>query len=111
MTQPSLFSRVPTRQQAARRRDAALRQTDPAWVRLAAAHVTSWAWQAHADRTPWLLEDARRAYEDAGLPAPGDGRWWGEVPRTLKRRGVIEACGYGPAKSSNLSPKVLWRLR
>lgn len=111
MTQPSLFSRLPTRQQAARRRDAALRQTDPAWVRLAAASVTTWAWQTHADRTPWLLEDARRAYEDAGLPAPRDPRWWGEVSQTLRRQGVIVADGWGAACSSNGSAKRRWRLR
>ena len=111
MTQPSLFSRVPTPRAARQQRDQALAKVDPAWVRLAAAHVASWAWRAHADRSPWLLEDARRAYEDAGLPPPGDGRWWGEVSNRLKREGRIESCGFGRAKSSNLSPKVLWRLR
>lgn len=55
MTQPSLFSRVPTPRAARAQRDQALAKVDPAWVRLAAAHVTSWAWQAHGDRTPWLL--------------------------------------------------------
>lgn len=112
MTQASLFSRVPaTSARAAARRDVALARVDPRWLRLAAAWVLAWACRTHGDRSTWLMEEARAAYEDAGLPPPGDGRWWGEVSRTLNREGRIESCGFGRAKSSNLSPKVLWRLR
>lgn len=44
------------------------------------------------------------------LDAPPDARAWGWVLRDAARRGVIVKAGYAPAKSSNLSPKVLWRV-
>lgn len=45
----------------------------------------------------------------AGLESPPDGRAWGHVMRAASREGLIRNVGYAPARSSNLSPKVLWR--
>ena len=60
---------------------------------------------------PFLIEDATTFAYGSGLPQPPDGRAWGAAARLAKSKGYIVACGYAPAKSSNLSPKVLWRLR
>ena len=43
-----------------------------------------------------------------GLSPPPDGRAWGHVMARARSRGLIVAVGYGPAASSNGSPKVLW---
>lgn len=71
--------------------------------------------EAYADKQvrgkPFLIEDATQFAYDAGLPVPPDGRAWGAAVRLAKSKGFIVACGYRAAKSSNLSPKVLWRLR
>lgn len=109
--QANLFSRIPrTPAIAARRRDRAIDAAQATWVQTAVTWVRAWAWLHRADHSTWLLEDAREAYEEAGLPAPADGRWWGRVVQRLQRDGVIVAAGYGRARSSNLSPKVAWRL-
>lgn len=57
----------------------------------------------------FLAEDVRQFA--AGLDAPPDGRAWGWVFQDASRRGFIVKAGYAPAKSSNLSPKVLWAAR
>lgn len=113
--QQSLFSRVPrTLATARRRRDAALAPVEDrhaAWLALACAYVLDWAWRTHRDRSPWLLEDARAAYEDAGMPPPRTPRNWGAVTKRLQREGHIASAGFAPAKSSNGSPKVAWRVK
>lgn len=79
-----------------------------AWSARAAAGVLAFARLAGG---AWLLEDARqsRQVRDLALPDPPDGRAWGHVVRLLVRAGQIEAAGYAAARSSNGSPKVLWR--
>lgn len=64
---------------------------------------------AHEVRKPFLVEDARRWAEARGLEPPPDGRAYGAVVRMAARR-VLKQAGYGPAASSNGSPKVLWEL-
>jgi len=61
------------------------------------------------DGRPFLAEDAREHAERNGLSVPPDGRAWGIVFQTAKRRGIIKAIGYAPSRSSNLSPKVQWK--
>lgn len=56
---------------------------------------------------PFLAEDAIEAIGHA-VPEPPDGRAWGGVFQRAARAGVIRKVGYAPARSSNLSPKVLW---
>jgi len=66
--------------------------------------------QAHT-LTKFLAEDVREWCErHRYVPPPENGRAWGAVMQRAARRKVIEKCGYAPAKSSNLSPKVLWRI-
>lgn len=58
---------------------------------------------------PFLAEDIIELAKAAHLEPPPDGRAWGGVFQRACRRGVIAKAGYAPAKTSNCSPKVLWR--
>jgi hypothetical protein len=62
-------------------------------------------------RGAFLAEDVRAASLAWGLPEAPDGRAWGHVMKRAEREGVIVAVGYSGARSSNGSPKVLWRAR
>ncbi len=58
----------------------------------------------------FLGEDLREWAESTGLvDAPENGRAWGSVFRRAAIAGVIVKIGYAPSRSSNLSPKTLWR--
>jgi hypothetical protein len=58
---------------------------------------------------PFLLEEVREWAEAGGhVPPPHDGRSWGAVIQRARRAGVVRQDGFGPARSSNLSPKVRW---
>lgn len=59
----------------------------------------------------FLAEEARAWAEDVrGVTPPPDARAWGHVMLKAKAEGLIVSAGYAPAKSSNGSPKVLWRV-
>jgi hypothetical protein len=73
------------------------------WQDAAFQCVASYA-RTHAE---FLTEDAR--LEARQLPPPPDGRAWGAVMQRARREKIIERIGYKPAKSSNLSPKPLWK--
>lgn len=99
---------------AARRRDdgicRAVEHADresPSWSDLALTFLRGWV-QGH--RGELLAEDVVLAARGQ-VPAPPDGRAWGGVLQRAARAGVIAKAGYAPAKTSNLSPKVLWRAR
>ena len=100
---------------AATRRDLGIerarrRAGDP-WTMSAARFVAYYA-RAIAKGEPFLIEDARAAWNASGREPPPDGRAWGGVTNVASRElGLIEKAGYGPAKSSNCSPKVLWRAK
>jgi hypothetical protein len=57
---------------------------------------------------PFLIEEARRYAEANGLLPPPDARSWGAVTRRAAAKKRIRKVGYGPAASSNTSPKTLW---
>jgi hypothetical protein len=78
---------------------------DPGWVEGAVGFVQ---WYARHHRE-FLAEDVIESYSRCGLPEPPDGRAWGAVIRRAAKLGAIQKAGYRPARSSNLSPKVLWR--
>lgn len=64
--------------------------------------------QAHAGQR-FLTEDVREWAEKLELvAAPDNARAWGAVMQRAQRYGLIRSVGYAPARSSNLSPKVLW---
>jgi hypothetical protein len=61
--------------------------------------------------SPFLTEEARQFAESRGLSSPPDGRAWGHVAKKCQRAGVVTSAGFGAAKSSNGSPKVLWKKK
>ncbi|MGH8443824.1 MAG: hypothetical protein ACREVL_01100 [Solimonas sp.] len=76
---------------------------DPDWLAEAAKFVAAYA-ETHVD---FLAEDVIAA--SAGkLASPPDGRAWGAVLRRAAAARVIRKIGFHPARTSNLSPKVLW---
>lgn len=91
---------------AGRHADAKLAQ----WVTRACVFVLGYAQTYHADKSAFLIEDAREFAEQSGLTAPPDPRAWGQAAQQLQRRGELVSAGYAPARSSNGSPKVQWRL-
>lgn len=62
-------------------------------------------------RKPFLIEDVRPYAAERGLGDPPDARAWGAATMLAKRSGAIVSCGFREARTSNLSPKVLWVLR
>ncbi len=108
MTQPDLFD-----PNAERRRDTGI----AAAVEHADREIAEWSDRAiglvrefalGSDR-PFLTEDVRHWVRlTHELPEPPDGRAWGAVMRRAKLAGYIIPAGYRAARSSNLSPKVLW---
>lgn len=60
---------------------------------------------------PFLAEQLREWAEAEGyIDPPANARAWGAVMQRAARRGAIKKVGYELAKSSNLSPKVLWQV-
>jgi hypothetical protein len=87
--------------------DRADRQIDE-WTKRASELFGEFAKQSNG---PFLTEEARFYAESHGLQSPPDGRAWGHVAKSAQRRGVVVSAGFAAAKSSNGSPKVLWRKR
>lgn len=64
---------------------------------------------AHDDKE-FLAEEVRDWTAEMSLVGePENGRAWGGVFQRAARQGMIVRVGYAPSKSSNLSPKCLWR--
>jgi len=62
------------------------------------------------NKQPFLTEDVREWCELRGcVIAPENGRAWGNVMKRAAKSRLILKHGYALAKSSNLSPKVLWK--
>ena len=78
------------------------------WTKKAVALFAEYASQAF---DPFLTEEARQYAESHGLSSPPDGRAWGHVAKNCQRAGVVTSAGFGAAKSSNGSPKVLWKRK
>jgi hypothetical protein len=78
------------------------------WTQKAVALFAEYASQAF---DPFLTEEARQYAESHGLSSPPDGRAWGHVAKNCQRAGVVTSVGFGAAKSSNGSPKVLWKRK
>jgi len=66
---------------------------------------------ANTTPLPFLTEEARQFAESCGLSSPPDGRAWGHIAKRCQRSGLTVSAGFGMAKSSNGSPKVLWKAK
>jgi hypothetical protein len=60
-------------------------------------------------RAPFLAEHVRAYAESRGFADPPTAKSWGPVMQRAARERIIVAHAYAPARSSNGSPKVLWR--
>ena len=78
------------------------------WTDKAVALFAEYAGKAPSS---FLTEEARQFAESRGLSSPPDGRAWGHVAKKCQRAGVVTSAGFGAAKSSNGSPKVLWKRK
>lgn len=101
---------VPTKEEASAQLSLGLervsRSSGPIWQMLALGYLKEYVARHSA---PFLAENVREWAEARGLGAPTNGKAWGPVMQNARRAGIICAAGYAPAKSSHLSPKVLWR--
>jgi hypothetical protein len=102
-------SRPLTWQQAKDKRERGVQRAadhaGPDWQDAALQQLIDYARQH--DR--FLTEDVREYALQHGLDDPPDGRAWGHVVRRAVRLGHIDRDGYRAAKSSNCSPKPLWK--
>jgi hypothetical protein len=78
------------------------------WTQKAVALFAEYAKKAPSS---FLTEEARQYAESHGLSSPPDGRAWGHVAKKCQRAGVVTSAGFGAAKSSNGSAKVLWKIK
>ena len=76
------------------------------WTRQALGMLTAFANLAQG---AFLIEEARVWAIHCGLPPPDEPRAWGAVTRMAVARKRIEKVGWAKARSSNCSPKFLWR--
>lgn len=124
-TQPDFFSPLPPLTRTPRRAAAglpvareraqdgirlALEHADadvPGWTETAAAYLRDYAVRVAVGQ-PWLLEDARDA-SMGRVSDPDNLKAWGAAVQLAARRGWLVRAGYAPARSSNGSPKCLWR--
>ena len=63
----------------------------------------------HTTQKPFLVEEVRYFATKNGLPQATDDRAWGHIIKYAEKNGFVESCGTNNAKSSNNSPKVLWK--
>jgi hypothetical protein len=87
--------------------DRADREIDE-WTDKAVALFVEYASKAPS---PFLTEAARQYAESTGLSNPPDSRAWGHVAKRCQKDGLTVSAGFGSAKSSNGSPKVLWKAK
>lgn len=101
---------VPTASQAWQQRelgiDRAALSAGPVWRERALGYVREFA---AVSRKPFLTEDVRRYAETFGFESPPTAKSWGPVMQQAQREGVVQAFAFAPARSSNGSPKTLWK--
>lgn len=104
------MSQVPTEQQSGHQRELGLvmvaESSGEAWRLRAIACVREFISRV---RGPFLAEDVREYAQERGLAEPPDARAWGVVMQRAQRERLVQAYAYAPARSSNGSPKVLWK--
>ena len=76
----------------------------PEWTDTAAAFLRAYAQSCGGT---FLIEQARAASR-GHIPQPENAKAWGPAAVLAVKRGWIVKAGYGPARSSNGSPKTLF---
>ena len=80
------------------------------WVSQAAQFFADYATNKACGHT-FLSEEVKGYWERLGHPEPHDARAWGLAAKKAAREGHVHVVGFGAAKTSNGSPKALWRAR
>lgn len=80
------------------------------WVKEASEVFTQYA-AIEALGHPFLAEDVRENAYRYGLIEPSDPRLWGHAARRALKDGGVVRAGFASSRSSNGSPKVLWKAR
>lgn len=80
------------------------------WVEEAANFFTDYATNKACGHT-FLAEEVRAHWDRKRMPAPPDNRAWGVAAKKALKSGSVHVVGFGAAKTSNGSPKALWRAR
>lgn len=106
--QMSIFDAIRDRRDLgiARAQQKAERECGDDWTRKTAEYLRDYARRTSGQ--PFMLEDARKA-SIGHVPVPTNAKAWGPAAQRAAREKWIRKVGYASARSSNLSPKVLWR--
>lgn len=80
------------------------------WVKEASEVFSHYA-AVEALGHPFLAEDVRENAYRYGLIDPEDPRLWGQAARRALKDGGVVRAGFASARTSNGSPKVLWKAR
>lgn len=80
------------------------------WIDSAAQFFANYAVNKACMHT-FLAEEVREYASRQGFPEPHDPRAWGLAAKQAMRQGAVTTVGFASAKSSNGSPKALWRAR
>ena len=78
------------------------------WIEKAAEFFINYGTK-RAQGYTFLAEDVKAYAKEKGFPAPSDPRNWGVAARRAKKDGKVQVVGYAAARTSNSSPKCLWR--
>src|SRR3954463_7824471 len=79
----------------------------PGWSDGAVAFIASYA-MSHRE---FLCEDIVAEAHKGALREPPTRRAWGPALKGAQKLGYVECIGTGRARTSNLSPKCMWRSR
>ena len=104
MNQPDLFAQ-PSRSRKDHGIARSAKSAGQEWTSRATYYLRMYLQPA---REPFLAEKFVEWAEGWGLEKPPSRRAYGSVMQTAARQGLIRACGYGKAETSNGSPKILW---
>lgn len=104
------MSAVPTARQSRQQLELGLAQvaesSGAAWRERALGYVREFVARVNG---PFLAEDIREFAQERGFADPPDARAWGVVMQRAAREHIVQSFAYAPARSSNGSPKVLWK--